>query len=146
MKNLKVSDYMTTSVLTERENSDIINIIKIFDEGEIRHMPIIDDNNHPIGMISQRDTKVIDNIEYASQFTAGDIMKRDPVVVWEYASLKSVAALMAIKKIGSVIVVNKTKVVIGIFTSIDALNALFDVLDDDPTESYFVEEEICLIQ
>lgn len=136
MSNLKVSDYMTRDVAAEEAHTSLDQILEIFSQGDIRHIPIVDKDFRPLGIISERDTKVLQNKEFASKFTAEEIMHKEPVLVWSDSNLKSVVAMMAYKKLGSVIVINKEHKIEGIFTSTDALYALFDILDDEPLEKH----------
>lgn len=145
MSNLKVSDYMTRDVAAEEADTSLDKIIEIFNEGVIRHVPIVDKDFRPVGIISERDTRVLENKEFASKYTAREIMQEEPVLVWSTSALKSVAAMMAYKKLGSVIVIDHDHKVEGIFTSTDALYALFDILDDEPLEKHLDENIVAYL-
>lgn len=145
MSDLKVRDYMTTDVAAEEADTSLDKIVEIFNEGKIRHIPIVDKDFRPIGIISERDTQVLGSQEFASKYTAKEIMHEKPVMVWGTSKLKSVAAMMAYKKLGSVIVVDHEHKIEGIFTSTDALYALFDILDDEPIEKHLDDSIVAFL-
>lgn len=50
-----VGDVMTRDVVTVSCESDLESCVQCMAEGGFRHLPVIDDEGEPIGMISQRD-------------------------------------------------------------------------------------------
>jgi len=54
-KSLKLNDVMTSKVRTANMNDSITDCLSLMSEGCFRHLPIVDDKNKLIGMMSQRD-------------------------------------------------------------------------------------------
>ncbi len=50
-----VADVMTTPVLTTRPQASIAEVVQLMDEKKIRRMPVVDDGNRLIGIISRAD-------------------------------------------------------------------------------------------
>jgi CBS domain-containing protein len=50
-----VGDIMTSSVLTMRPDANIAEVTKIMDEKKIRRLPVVNDKNELIGIISRAD-------------------------------------------------------------------------------------------
>ena len=50
-----VSAIMTSSVQTAREDDEAADCLEAMAEGRFRHLPVVDENGAPIGMVSQRD-------------------------------------------------------------------------------------------
>src|SRR5262249_8260852 len=50
-----VSEVMTTSVKTVTENVSSRQALELMHEGRFRHLPLVDDAGHVLGMISVRD-------------------------------------------------------------------------------------------
>lgn len=55
IKTLKLKDVMTTDVKTAIEGDDISDSIRRMSQGRFRHLPIVDENENLIGLVSQGD-------------------------------------------------------------------------------------------
>jgi acetoin utilization protein AcuB len=87
------------------------------------------------GIISERDLKMFQNVEWANKLRAEDVMTHYPYIVQSGTLLEEVAFEMSRKKYGSALIVNSNSQVIAIFTVTDALNALVEILRGDiPSE------------
>jgi CBS domain-containing protein len=51
----EVRDVMTTGLVTVTGQTDLEECLDKMNEGGFRHLPVVDDEGEPIGMISQRD-------------------------------------------------------------------------------------------
>lgn len=103
------------------------DIMKLMDEGGVRHIPVLD-GKEPVGMISDRDLKLVRFLENGTKVVAADLMSGTPYLVDTESPLDEVALEMSRRKIGSAIVMDAEGKVSGIFTATDALNALVEVL------------------
>jgi acetoin utilization protein AcuB len=92
-----------------------------------RHLPILKDKK-PVGMVSVRDLNLLKSLNHHFQFTAEDIMAEDPYCVPRGSSIENVAFHMSEHKIGSAIIVDENGCAESIFTSIDGLNALVEIV------------------
>jgi len=54
-KPTKVSDVMTVNVITAKPEEDIATAIERMKQANVRHLPVIDDEGKPVGMLSVRD-------------------------------------------------------------------------------------------
>ena len=79
--------------------------------------------------MTERDIRVIESFKGVdpTKFIVEDAMTQEVYVVSPSAPLDQVAAEMASKKYGSAVVMQNQKVV-GIFTMVDAMNALAELL------------------
>jgi CBS domain-containing protein len=94
----------------------------------IRHLPIIDNNNDIIAMLSKHDLTDIEKF----QELPVDFFASFPVeYVLESTPLSTVALRMVEKKISSVLISNEKKEVVGIITSDDLLFKLSQVLKNE---------------
>ncbi len=55
IENTKIKDVMSKNVETARMNDSIVLCMGRMDHGNFRHMPVVDESNNLIGMLSQRD-------------------------------------------------------------------------------------------
>jgi acetoin utilization protein AcuB len=93
-------------------------------EHHIRHLPVLEDGKL-VGMVTERDLALIETLNNTDPVSAtvAEAMTPDPYLVGPHMPLGEVAREMADKRIGSAVVVDRGHV-IGIFTSVDALQAL----------------------
>ena len=54
-KNTKVEDVMTAKVVTSRAGDSVENAMKAMAQYQLRRIPVVDDHNHLVGIISQAD-------------------------------------------------------------------------------------------
>jgi CBS domain-containing protein len=75
----RVADVMTRDVKTVKVDDAAIDCLETMDEGKFRHMPVVDDQGRPIGMLSQRDfvaTTLPQALSLASQTARATVSKR----------------------------------------------------------------------
>jgi acetoin utilization protein AcuB len=108
----------------------ISEMIHEMDQNGFRHLPVVS-NKKPVGVISAREIKLLKTIDTHFDLTAKDIMVSDPYTVRLGSSIEEVAFNMSKEKIGSALIVNSDGEIDSIFTSIDALNALVEIVRGD---------------
>jgi CBS domain-containing protein len=54
-KSTRVDDVMTTGIVACREGDDFENALKAMEEHQVRRIPVIDENDHIVGIIAQAD-------------------------------------------------------------------------------------------
>lgn len=54
-KNTRVGDVMTVKVVTSREGDSVENAMKAMAQYQLRRIPVVDDRNRLVGIISQAD-------------------------------------------------------------------------------------------
>ena len=95
----------------------------------IRHLPVLK-GGKLVGILTDRDVKLVMGFDGATleNTTVEEAFTPDPYVTVPGAPLNQVAAQMAEKKYGCALVSDNGKLV-GIFTEVDALRALSDLLE-----------------
>ncbi len=104
--------------------------IEYMEECNIRHLPVTD-HGKLMGLVSERDVREALGFEREKPLALRDIMRTQVFTVSSFASLRDVVLEMAEHKYGSVVITNPKKEVLGIFTTIDALRILADLLDKE---------------
>ena len=123
-----VSDYMTKHPFTISRHASLAKAHALMRENGIRHLPVLE-SNRVVGIVSDRDLHLLETIA-DFELEAVDVdqaMTANPYVVSRDTPIHEIVDEMAKHKYGCVVVVEGGKVE-GIFTTIDALAALANLL------------------
>ena len=119
--DLRVSDLMATAVLSVK-GSDAIEVAEeTMHAAGIRHLPVVDDRFHVVGILSNRDLLPMAGKRGAAKRRVGEIMTHQVVTVRPSTPAAEAAAKMLQFKIGSLPVVGEDEVLVGVITETDFL-------------------------
>ena len=132
-KTLRIRDLMTNTPTTIGGDQTLAAARKRMREAKIRHLPVLH-GGELIGLLSSRDIDLVESLAGLDieEVVVAEAMSRDPYTVGPEASLREVAQTMAERKLGTAIVTDNDHVV-GIFTTVDALDALSSLLEEQRT-------------
>ena len=136
LRQRPVSEIMRRDVVTVTEGEKLDLTQDIMNLGRVRHLPVLDDEQRVIGIVSHRDllasamTQVLDfdaksRRTFLRSIEVGEVMAKDVVTVGPDASLAEVARLFVESKIGCVPVVDPHGELLGLVTESDLLAAAF---------------------
>jgi len=118
-QRMTVEDLMSTAVIALRASDTVGRVREEMELAEIRHIPVIDDRNHVIGIVSNRD------LHRAAKAHAprrvADVMTRDVRTVRPSTPAAEAAEIMLELKIGSLPVVGDEQQLVGVITESDFL-------------------------
>ena len=121
--------YMVKSPFVIDPDATVKEARTMMGELGIRHLPVIAEDGELKGLVSERDLSSAKAQEKNAKIA--DFMKTEVYTVEPDANLAEVVGVMADEKIGSALVVSPGNDVLGIFTTVDALRLLADLLDDE---------------
>ncbi|MGE4292504.1 MAG: CBS domain-containing protein [Desulfovibrio sp.] len=147
---LTAKDIMTTNALTLRPDSDVSEAVRLMLENKINGLPVVDDQDHLVGVICQSDliaqqkkialpsfftlldgffpisaSEQLDKeVSKMTALTVEKAMTREPVSVNADTPLDEIATLMVEKKLYTLPVLNKGRLV-GVVGKEDVLRTLF---------------------
>ena len=127
LSEILIDEYTSPATISADKDTSVMMIRKLMDENNIRHVPILEEGS-AVGLITDRDLKILGNLNFTDNVTASDIMINNPFSVVAGSSLENVIFDMSERKIGSVLVEDTAGNCVGIFTYIDAMNALIEIL------------------
>jgi len=124
----QIQKYMTTTPHTIGSDQALEKAKELMADLHVRHLPVLEDGKI-VGVISDRDLSLISSFRDVDlkKTLVKDAMTTQPYTVSPEALLDEVVEEMAEKKYGSAIVLDGGKVV-GIFTAVDGLSALAELL------------------
>jgi acetoin utilization protein AcuB len=125
-----VGRFMTREPVTIGIDQPLTVAHRMMRQHRVRHLPVLAEGKL-VGMVTQRDLALIETLRDVDpeKVTVEEAMTPDPYLVSPNDSLDAVARAMADHRVGSAVVVEDGHV-IGIFTTVDALQALLHLVDD----------------
>jgi len=132
-----VSDWMTTKVFTVKQDDNISDAIKLLKEKKVKHLPVVEDGEKVVGILSDRDIKDytpskvstfdIHELNYILFTTkVAKIMVKNVIIAMPDMPIEEAAMVMYDKNIGCLPVVNQGKL-IGIISDKDLFRVLVDI-------------------
>lgn len=135
---MTVDDMMTRHPITMHVEESLLMAKTLMQNHAIRHLPIIDENNVLMGIISQRDVlRAQDSClqrqtsqcdQELAQIGASEVMKKDIMSVNPQAGLRDAAMYMQKHKIGCLPVLSN-ECLVGIITDTDFVSIAINLLE-----------------
>ncbi len=145
---ITIDEFMTSEPYTLRETDSINYACEVMIAKNIRHIPIVDDDKHVVGLVTQRDVlaaiepEAVREAESASHeirsnINLSEIMNRDVSVIHKSDSLRQAALYLQAHKYGCLPVVHDDRLV-GIITDSDFIDIAINLLE----HAELTEEEV----
>lgn len=133
-----VSRSMTRNVITVDQEAGILDAQELMADNKIRHLPIIDNNQQLIGVVTDRDIRSAlpyrfydspqTEREKISRLKVKDIMTKDPISISPTYTIQDALLLIQNSKVGALPVVDDSNCLKGIISVRDLLRAFINVL------------------
>jgi acetoin utilization protein AcuB len=130
-KAAKVKERMTRHPATVKPDDALKDAMGTMEKGHFRHLPVVDENGKLIGMLTDRDIRLIrPSLAFVTQEDASvqlwsiavqQAAVFDPIKVHPETTLKEAADLMLRWQIGGLPVVNDQERLVGMITYTDIL-------------------------
>lgn len=132
---MRISEYMTGDPITVAPNITLPAARRLLNTYHIRHLPVVDDDNKLIGIVSDRDLRsaypstVSSNqektlvYEEVEKMTVADIMTTTCVALSPESTLDDALLLFDREKIGGFPVLGEGGEVLGFFSQLDLIGA-----------------------
>jgi len=135
-RSVTVREFMTSHPVTVKPADSLKEALEKMDKGQFRHLPVVDDDGKLVGMISDRDIRLIhpSPLFVRPEHVAGQLFMikvrqaaiLNPVAISPAASLEQAAKLMLRWKVGALPVVGDGGLLVGIITCADFLRAFLE--------------------
>lgn len=152
MKNKTAKDIMTTDVIVVRKDDNISNVAKLLIKEKIGGVPVVDEEDKIVGIISETDImkkeKYVDaprvinfleglifldsvknmeeDLKKIAAYRVEDLMSKDIIKVHEDDKFDDIANIMIKKSINRVPVVDGNNKIKGIICRYDIIRAMYD--------------------
>ena len=133
-----VSRSMTHKVITVDQEANIFDAQELMAKNKIRHLPIIDQTQHLIGIVTDRDIRSAlpyrfyemspGEKEKLSAIKVKEVMTKDPISISPAYTIQDALLLIQKSKVGALPVVDDNKRLTGIISVRDLLRAFINVL------------------
>jgi len=146
-----IRDIMTKSVITVSTDDSVEKCAKLLQENDISGLPVIDEEDHVIGIVTEGDLirrasrikapgyleilggliylgspkKFVDELQRAMAVTAGNLMSRDVVSIRPDDKVEKAATVMVEKGINRLPVLDVRDKLIGIVSRRDIMSCLY---------------------
>ena len=121
-RTVKLRDIMTTSVLKVSPNEPASDALALMRDERVRHAPVVEDN-HILGIISERDLGGPHGGLARKHRTVRDLMRVDPILGAPDMSVTDAVVLVRERRLGCLPIVDAGRL-LGIVTRSDLLAAL----------------------
>lgn len=124
-----ISRYMTRQPWTIPRGAKMSQAHRVMREHHVRHLPVLD-RGELVGIVTERDLHLVETLPGGDpeELTVEEAMIADVYRVPGDAPVDTVVEEMADHRYGSAVVLNRRGEVEGIFTTVDALQVLAEVL------------------
>ncbi len=123
---------MAKKMFTIRNVENILAARTLMNQKRIRHLPVIDESDHIVGVLSSKDLAIATEFPH---LRVEHVMSTPIAFVSPEAKLKEAIYKMLSQKISSLIVVDEHYEAQGIFTSDDLLLYLAQLLEEEERQS-----------
>lgn len=128
LQEVTIKDLMTSTPHVVEADTPVEKVRTLMHRFGIRHLPVIDDNKRVIGLVSHRDLEFASIAENFYQLPVNAIMAKNPYVVRSELTAKEVVREMVKHKYGSAVIIDADGRIEGIFTSVDGLKILEEMI------------------
>lgn len=122
-----IQKVMTTMPHTVGADIPLKSAKAMMSEYHIRHLPVLE-GGKLVGILTERDIHLASSFQGAAEMKVDNVMMPMTYTVRPETPLNTVVTEMAEHKYGSAVVQQENGKVVGIFTAVDGLRVLSDVL------------------
>jgi acetoin utilization protein AcuB len=122
-----VRDRMNARPVTIRSDADYKAVLKLMEEHQLHHVPVLDEDRKLVGIVAERDLLIAATRHLQSAVEVGEVMHRGVVTATPAMSIGEAAVLMVDHRIGGLPVVDDRQGVVGVITETDIFHAFVEM-------------------
>ena len=128
---MQVESYMSHAPITISEDTDYWKASEIMQDKNLHHIPVVDENEKVVGILTRRDLKIAAMHFGEAQVEVSEVMHSPVVTTAPGEPLAEAAQQMVDHRIGGLPVLDANGQIVGILTETDLLRALIDQLGNE---------------
>lgn len=125
---MKIRSLMIPAPITVTAKASIQQAIELMKVNSIRHLPVVDEKQKLIGLLTLADLKQALLPSMLGDITLTDMMIKNPITVLPDDDIERAAQLIYKHKISGLPVIEKGRKIVGIITESDILRAFIDMM------------------
>lgn len=140
MTKIQIKDWMVTDVITVHLDTTLPDAHKIMKEHNVRRLPVVNDANQLIGIVTKGDIRGASpspatslnvwELNYLlAKLKVSEFMTRYVIAVHPETSIQAAAKLMMEKKVSGLPVVDEQNELVGIITESDLFRVMVSMLE-----------------
>lgn len=124
-----VRQYMTVAPHTVGRDRSLADARRMMTDHHVRHLPVLD-GGRIVGLLTERDLLLVETLPHVrpTEVRVEEAMVQDVFTVLPDTPIAEVVETMIERKFGSAVVTEHDRV-LGVFTTVDALQALHHLLE-----------------
>lgn len=146
MHQMLVKDIMVTDVISVDRYANFCDLVKILEHYDVHHLPVTEEGNHLIGILSTTDilknslsTSFFSKTELTDKFldqniSVNRIMQTQPVTVNPLTSVTDAAQILHKSKFNCLPVIEDKNTLVGIITTKDLIGCLLKITSGGSNE------------
>ena len=127
LKQITESEIMTESPFVLRKGTTVKDALQTFKEQDLRVMPVIDESNYIIGMVSFENLGYLDVGNHELELP--EKIMRQPIIIKHNTRLNTIAESMMDNQEDDVYVVDDTSQIIGVISVIDVIKKILELVE-----------------
>jgi CBS domain-containing protein len=125
LKQTKAAEFMTRNPFVLYKGTTVKAAVDVYEEHNLRVMPVIDNSDHVVGVVNLEDLGYIDVRQ--SEALLAETVFHQPILIRADASLEAVARLMMDSQADHVFVVDESQKLIGVVSGIDVVKKILEL-------------------
>jgi acetoin utilization protein AcuB len=125
---MRIQSLMIDDPITISDRTSVQEAIHIMQEKSIRHLPVVDESNELLGLVTLADLKQGLLPAMVTGVSLADLMIKNPITIHPDDDVETAAQIIHHRKIGGLPVIDDENKVVGILTVTDILGAFIKIM------------------
>lgn len=116
-----VANIMSTAIITAAPWLPSARLVELLVDENIGAIPVVDDSGLPMGLVTRADVLEEEELAFAQEATAAELMRRCPITVTPETFITHAARIMTRHRIHHLLVLDDEGELVGMLSSFDVV-------------------------
>ncbi len=126
LQQILADEFMTKNPIVLHRGLTVKEALVTFEKTKLRAIPLVDDENHVIGVVNLENVGYID-VRRKDSYLSESVM-HSPVLIKKNNTLEEIADLMMVTQEDHVFVIDEKEKIIGVISGIDVVKKIVELL------------------